>query len=109
MNKEDAIAKRDEVLRDGEVWETVEAVTDKNGQVYPVIFHNTIFKEGECCIIRFAAGARGFEIHITPDEDGKLDFGVSCSLDREWFSSKDFNECIGFMKKSFLENKQVSE
>lgn len=109
MNKEDAIAKRDEVLRHGGGWETVEVVTDKNGQIYPVTLHNIIFKEGECCILRLAAGGRGFDIHITPEEGGKLDFGVSCSLDKEWFSSKDFKECIGFMKKSFLENKKVSE
>ena len=109
MEKEKAIVKRNEVLRLGGAWETVEVVTDKNGQIYPVTFHNIIFKEGECCILRLAAGGRAFDIHITPDEDGKLDFGVACSLDKEWFSSKDFKECIGFMKKSFLENKKVSE
>lgn len=109
MKKEDAIAKRNEVLRQGGTWKTVEVVTDKNGQIYPVTFHNIIFKEGGCCILRLAAGGHGFDIHITPEEDGKLDFGVSCALDNEWFSSKDFKECIDFMRTWFTEHKKVSE
>ena len=109
MKKEDAIAKLDEVSRQGGGWKPVECVADKNGQIYPVTLHNIIFKEGECCLLRLAAGGRGFDIHITSEEDGKLDFGVSCALGEEWFSSKDLKECIDFIKKWFTQNKKVSE
>lgn len=104
MKHAEAIAKREE----GD-WKPVESVVDKNGRIYPVTLHNIIFKEGECCVLRLAAGGYGFDIHITPEEDGKLDFGVSCPINQEWFSSKDFKECIDFIKKKFTEYKKVSE
>ena len=109
MKKAEAIAKRDEVLQQGGGWKTVESVVDKNKQIYPVTLHNIIFKEGECCVLRLAAGGHGFDIHITPEEDGKLDFGVSCALNTEWFSSKNLKECIDFIEKWFTEHKRVSE
>ena len=106
MKKEEAHAKLNEVLRKGDGWKCVECVADANGNIFPVTLHNIIFKKDELCVLRLAAGGYGFDIHIKPTEAGTLDFGISCMISNDWFSSEDLSEIIDFMNEWFVEHKK---
>lgn len=103
MEKAEAIAKSFEISKGS--WKYVETVTDKNGKTDPVIFHGVVFKKDNLCLLKFSAGGHSMNLYIDSLENGSLDFGISCGINEEWFSSTNLNECIHFMKIWFTKQK----
>lgn len=100
MKREDVSTKLDLAEENGG-WYTVERFKKGDGSTHAVKLHNTIFsQEHECCVLRFAVGGHGFDVHIN-SVDNKLKFEVFYDLNRQSFESDNLNACLSKVKEWF--------
>ena len=102
MKREDVSTKLDLAEENGG-WYPVECFKKGDGTRHAVKLHNTIFsQEHECCVLRFAVGGHGFDLHInSAAAENKLNFKVFYDLNSQSFESNDLNECLSKVKEWF--------